>query len=292
MPHATPVAGGTDVMVGLNLDHFRPAAMLDISRLSELGGCELSDSTLSLGAATTFTQIERDDRIVNATPALSAAARTVGSPQIRNRATIGGNIATASPAGDSLPVLVAVGAQIEVASAERGARRIPASEWVVAPKRSAAKDDELVTRIHMPVCAARHLASQQCCKIVTRNAMGISVTGFARHIDFEKGYVGTGIGSAGPTIIQAVEAENFLKVQMQGIEGDLRGKQPAEIFSSAVIDQFAELVCGAAQPIDDVRGSARFRRHALVVLARRSLGWIIDDLFGKDETVIAGRVSR
>jgi CO/xanthine dehydrogenase FAD-binding subunit len=181
------------------------------------------------------------------------ASRTVGSPQIRNRGTLGGNLGSASPAGDALPPLFATGALVELASV-RGTRRVPVDEFVVGPKRNTLADDELIAGAWMPV---RERSAQQFAKVGTRNAMVIAVCSFA--LDVSDGRVGTCIGSAGPTPIRAREAEAFA----QGLDS----------WSEDAGRRFGELVAAAASPIDDVRGSAAYRRHALGVLARRTLKW-------------------
>ncbi len=133
-PAALPLAGGTNVMVAMNFDNPRPAALLDLTRVPELAAWDADGGRIRLGAGVTYTRIigELGARL----PGLALAARTVGSPQIRNRGTIGGNLGTASPAGDCHPSLLAAGAQVEVASA-RGSRMIPAEEFYTGVKRNA-----------------------------------------------------------------------------------------------------------------------------------------------------------
>jgi CO/xanthine dehydrogenase FAD-binding subunit len=200
-------------------------------------------------------------------PGLAIAARTVGSPQIRNRGTVGGNLGSASPAGDCHPPLLAVGAEVEVASAA-GSRRIPIDEFFTGPKQSALAPDELICAVHLPPAAG----PQQFAKIGTRNAMVIAVCSFALALDPGRGRVGTGIGSAGPTPLRAGEAESFLQGVL-GSEGLWASRAP---LGDAVAARFGELVAGAARPIDDVRGTAAYRVHALGILARRTLGWAWD----------------
>src|SRR5881227_1295271 len=141
-PDAVPIAGGTDVMVELNFDLRRPTALLDLGHIAELRDWEVRDGAVRLGAAVTFARLLRAD-LADRLPALATAARTVGSPQIRNRATVGGNLGTASPAGDALPPLLIEGAEVEVASV-RGTRRLPLPEFLVGPKRNALAEDELI----------------------------------------------------------------------------------------------------------------------------------------------------
>ncbi|WP_431879112.1 FAD binding domain-containing protein [Amycolatopsis sacchari] len=253
-PDAVPIAGGTDVMVELNFGHRRPAALLDLTRVRELTESSTSDSGVRLGAGVPYTRVitELGDRL----PGLAMASRTVGSPQIRNRGTVGGNLGAASPAGDTHPVLLVTGAEIEAASV-RGTRRIPAEEFYVGVKRNALAEDELITAVHLPPRSG----SQQFAKVGTRNAMVIAVCSFALALD--RGQVRAAIGSAAPTPRRVPEAEEFLAAELEW----------GAPLPDSLKRRFGELVAAAAQPIDDVRGTAAYRRHALSVLARRTLGW-------------------
>lgn len=264
-PAALPVAGGTDVMVDLNLDRRRPAAVLDLGRVAELEGFDRDGGRLRLGARITYTQVI--ERLGGLLPGLAAAARTVGSPQVRNRGTVGGNLGSASPAGDALPPLLAAGAQVELASV-RGVRRLPVAGFFTGPKRSVLAPDELIAAVWVPAA----VGPEQFAKVGPRNAMAIAVCSLALRLDPGRGRVGTGIGSAGPTPLAAAAAERFLEgvLEAEGLWGS-RGPLPA-----AAVGRFAELVAAAARPIDDLRGSAAYRRHALGVLARRTLGWAWD----------------
>src|SRR5213593_1083858 len=141
LPDAVPIEGGTDVMVALNFDRLRPAALLDLNQVLELKGWSRENGTVRLGAGLTYVEAMRD-RLAGLLPALAEASRTVGSPQIRNRGTIGGNLGTASPAGDALPPLLVAGAEVEVASTARGTRRLALHEFLVGPKRNALEADE------------------------------------------------------------------------------------------------------------------------------------------------------
>jgi CO/xanthine dehydrogenase FAD-binding subunit len=257
-PEATPIAGGTDVMVEINLDHRRPQALLDLTRVRELTEWGMEDDMLRIGAGVTYTRIidELGDRL----PGLAMASRTVGSPQIRNRGTVGGNLGTASPAGDAHPPLLASGALVELASVG-GTRRVPVHEFYVGPKRTTMRGDELVAAFLVRPSPG----GQQFAKVGTRNAMVIAVCSFAVDIDRARRRVGTGIGSAGPTPLTAPEAERFVEGEL-----DWNSKRPP---SEAAMLRFGELVAAAARPIDDIRGTAAYRRHALSVLARRCLAW-------------------
>jgi CO/xanthine dehydrogenase FAD-binding subunit len=265
VPAAVPIAGGTDVMVEINFDARRPEALLDLNHISELTTWERVDGWVRLGAGVTYTRLIAE--LGDALPGLAMAARTVGSPQIRNRGTVGGNLGAASPAGDCHPVLLATGAIVEVTSA-RGPRQIPAAEFFVGPKRNALAADELITSVLIPAAPG----PQQFAKVGTRNAMVIAVCAFALELRpgaMSSARVGTGIGSAGPTPLRAPEAEEFL----DGALSEAGLWESAGPLPGAVTQRFGELVGAAARPIDDVRGTAAYRRHALSVLARRTLAW-------------------
>jgi len=237
VPGAVPIEGGTDLMVDLNFDRRRPEAMLNLNEVHELRGWSRENGSLRLGAGLTFTEIEQSE-LASLLPALAEAARTVGSPQIRNRGTIGGNLGTASPAGDALPPLLIEGAEVEVASV-RGTRRLPLPEFLVGPKRNALAEDELIVAVHVEPSGT----AQTFMKVGPRNAMVISVVSLALRVD---GELRAAFGSAGPvpTLVRA---------------------------SVGDVHSFPDRVAEAASPIDDVRGTARYRRHALRVLTTRAL---------------------
>jgi CO/xanthine dehydrogenase FAD-binding subunit len=236
-PAAVPIAGGTDVMVAINFDRLRPPTMLNLNEVPELRGWSREDGTLRLGAGLTYAEAMRDP-LAELLPALAEASRTVGSPQIRNRGTIGGNLATASPAGDALPPLLVAGAHIQLASV-RGERSVPLPEFVVGPKRNVLAEDELVTAVTLETASARETFM----KVGPRNAMVIAVVSLALRVGEE---LRAAFGSAGPvpTLVRA------------GLDE---------------VDSFPDRVAEAAAPIDDVRGTAAYRRHALRVLTKRAL---------------------
>jgi len=258
-PDALPIAGGTDVMVEINLDRHRPESIIDLTRIPELAEWGLEDGTVRVGAGVTYARII--DELGERLPGLAMASRTVGSPQIRNRGTVGGNLGTASPAGDAHPPLLAADAAVELASAS-GTRRIPVREFFTGPKRSAMRKDELIAAF---LVRPSEGGGQQFSKVGTRNAMVIAVCSFAIDVDHARRRIGTGIGSAGPTPLTAPEAERFVEAEL-----DWEGRRP---LSEAALAQFGDLVAAAAKPIDDIRGTAAYRRHALAVQARRCLAW-------------------
>jgi CO/xanthine dehydrogenase FAD-binding subunit len=259
-PDAVAIAGGTDVMVGVNFGRLRPPLLLDLTRVGELQEWAVDDGVVRLGAGVPYARVidELGDRL----PGLAMASRTIGSPQIRNRGTVGGNLATASPAGDAHPALLAADAEVEVAST-RGTRRIPVTDFYTGVKRSALAADELIAAVRIRPPSG----PQQYSKIGTRNAMVIAVAAFGLALHPDRRAVGTGIGSAAPTPRRATAAEEFAAGELSGL-WDSRGDLPA-----ATATRFGELVATAAAPIDDVRGTAAYRVHALSVMARRALTW-------------------
>jgi len=264
-PGAVPIFGGTDVMVDLNFDRKRPEVVLDLTRVPEIQEWGEEDGRLRVGAGVTYTRIivELGDRL----PGLAMASRTVGSPQIRNRATVGGNLGTASPAGDALPPLYASDAEVELASTE-GTRRVPVTEFITGPKKNSLKSSELIAAFHIRPAEG----PQQYAKIGPRNAMVIAVCAFGLALHPEQRRVGTCLGSAAPTPVRAREAEEF-------IEGILEWDSREEISASA-LGRFGDMVEMAARPITDVRGTAAYRAHAVGVLARRTLKWAWDEYRG------------
>jgi CO/xanthine dehydrogenase FAD-binding subunit len=266
-PDALPIAGGTDVMVDLNFDRRRPGALMDLGRVAELREWHIEDGRVRLGAGVPYARVI--DELGVQLPGLAMASRTVGSPQIRIRGTVGGNLGSASPAGDAHPPLLAAGAVVEVESAARGTRMIPAAEFFTGVKRNALEPDELIAAVLVP----RAAGPQQFCKVGTRNAMVIAVSAFACALHPDRRAVGTGIGSAAPTPRRAPEAETFLAGELEAAGlWESRAELPETLAGA-----FGERVAAAASPIDDVRGSAAYRLHSLSVMARRAATWAWND---------------
>jgi len=240
LPDARFVQGGTDVLVELNFDRSRPAALINLNEVPELRGFSAEGDALVLGAGLTYAEAMADP-LAGHFPALAEASRTVGSPQIRNRGTIGGNLGTASPAGDALPPLFIGGAEVCVASV-RGERRVSIGEFILGVKKNALASDEIVVSVRMKPTGAR----QTFMKVGPRNAMVISVCSLALEVDRERGEIRAAFGSSAPTV-RLVTA------------------------SIDEADSFPSRVSDAASPIDDVRGTAAYRRHALRVLTERAL---------------------
>jgi len=239
-PDAVPLAGGTDLMVELNFDRRRPEVILNLAEVEALRGWSRENGILRLGAGLTYSEA-MEEPLRSAMPALAEASRTVGSPQIRNRGTLGGNLGTASPAGDALPPLLVEDAEVELASVS-GSRRLPLDRFLVGPRRNALEPEELIVALHVRPSGA----AQTFMKVGPRNAMVIAVCSLAVAVDQERGELRAAFGSAGPvpTLVRSPLAD---------------------------ADGFPALVASAATPIDDVRGTAAYRRHALRILAARGL---------------------
>jgi CO/xanthine dehydrogenase FAD-binding subunit len=253
----TLLAGGTDLMVDLNFGRKRPERVVAIDRVPELAYLE-RNGRVRMGARVTYTRMLAEDV---GSKALREAARTVGSPQIRNAGTLGGNIATSSPAGDTLPVLAALDATIVLRS-RAGERSVKFTEFMTGPKKNVRRADELVLGAEWDDAGP----AQTFMKVGTRNAMVIAVAGLALVIDRGRRRVGVGLGSCGPTILRAAEAERFAATLLE-----TRAWEPRQRPSDAELKEFGRLVASAARPIDDQRGTAAYRRHVLAVMGARAL---------------------
>ncbi len=253
-PDAQLLAGGTDFMVEVNMGHRRPEHVVALRRVPELGGWS-ANGVLELGATLTYAQVERE--LQDLAPGLAMAARTVGSPQIRNLGTIGGNVGTASPAGDTLPWLLALDAEVVLTSAG-GERTLPLPEFITGVKRTARRPDELIRCVRLPrVDGPQHVA-----KVGPRNAMAIAVASVALIVDTTNRLVRVGLGSVGPTPLRPRSAEEDVSAAIDWA---------ALTCDPTAVDRFADAVAAAAVPITDHRSTADYRRHAVRVLAGRTL---------------------
>ena len=266
-PALTVLAGGTDLMVELNYGRRRPIDVLSLRRLAALrdwhversaAGAGTREDTVVLGAAVTYTTLLGDE-LARLLPALAQAARTVGSPQIRNAGTIGGNLVTGSPAGDTLPVLVAQEATVELASARNGLRRLPVSDFLTGPKQTARRPDELLVAVRIPVRPGR----SEFLKIGVRNAMVIAVANCALVVDRDRRALRCALGSVGPVPIRDPAAELWATTRL-----DWDGHAAPH---PSVVEGFGRRMAAASRPIDDHRATAAYRRHAVGVMARRAL---------------------
>jgi CO/xanthine dehydrogenase FAD-binding subunit len=254
---ATILAGGTDLLVEINFGRQRPTHIVAIDRVEELKDVS-RNGHVRMGALVTYTKMLETDV---GSPALQESARTIGSPQIRNAATIGGNLGTCSPAGDMLPVLAALEATVILRSM-KGERRVAFTDFMSGPKKSVRRADELIVAAEWEDAGA----AQTYMFAATRNAMAISIAGLALVVDRAKRRVGVGLGSCGPTIIRGTDPERFAA----GLFEDAGWERPHRP-SDAAAKEFGRLAADAAKPIDDVRGTAAYRRHVLGVMGARAL---------------------
>jgi CO/xanthine dehydrogenase FAD-binding subunit len=238
-PDAVPIQGGTDLMVGINLGRLRPTALIDLSRLAELRGWSGSNGRLRIGAGATYTDLMKEP-LRKAMPVLAAAARTVGSPQIRNRGTIGGAVAQASIAGDAIPPLVVADGEAEMVSLH-GSRRVAITDLTAASGEGRLAGDELVAAVHVRPAGAR----QTFMKVGGRNAMARAVVSLALAADRERDELRVAFSSG--CSVRVVESSLADAATLPG------------------------RVTAACQPIEDVHASAAYRRHAVGVLAARAV---------------------
>lgn len=259
----TPIAGGTDLMVRITGEIGEPPdRLLDIWKVDALRGIDLTpDGSLAIGALSTWTELRRSALVLRHLPVLAEAAATIGAAQIQNRGTIGGNIVNASPAGDSLPVLLATDAAIVLGSA-RGERTVPAFDFWTAYRATACALDELVLRIVVPLPAGRRVRFR---KVGTRRAQAISKVVMAVAWRVDDGVwkdVRVALGSVAATPVRIPAAEQVLE-----------GSRPDE----ATADRAAAAISAAIEPIDDVRSTADYRREVTGRILHRLLrdegGW-------------------
>jgi CO/xanthine dehydrogenase FAD-binding subunit len=257
-PDAHLLAGGTDLMVEVNMGHRRPTTVIAIGHLAELTNVthDAAASIVRIGAAVPYRTIERGP-VAALVPALAEAARTVGSPQIRNAGTLGGNLGTCSPAGDTLPVLAALEATVELVS-EAGVRTLPVGAFMTGVKRNDRQPGEIIAAINVPVLDGW----QGYAKVGTRNAMVIAMVSACLAVDQPSRSVRIALGAAAPTALRVSDAEAFIAGAIDWSTGTV---------TASDVDRFVTLVRAAARPIDDHRSSAEYRRQAAGVLAGRLL---------------------
>jgi CO/xanthine dehydrogenase FAD-binding subunit len=260
-PDALVLAGGTDLMVEINGGHRAISGdetVIAVNRVAELRTWTVDPNarTVRIGAGVTYRELEAPP-LADLLPALAQAARTVGSPQIRHAGTIGGNLGTCSPAGDTLPVLSALDATVELLGAG-GGRSMPVHEFMTGVKRTARRPGELIVAVTLPLLDGW----QGYAKVGVRNAMVIAIASAALAVDEPSRSVRIALGSVGPTILRAPEAEAFAA---SAVDWTTR-----EIGEDAVVT-FGRMVAEASRPIDDHRSSAAYRRRAVEVVARRLL---------------------
>lgn len=288
-PDAHLLAGGTDFCVEVNFGLRRPPAVVALRRVAELRMWQVQGDRIVIGAGTTYADML--EHLREEVPALAAAARTVGSPQIRNAGTLGGNIATASPAGDTLPVLVALDAQVTLRGPS-GVRSIALRDLVVGVKRTAIEPGEVVTAVSFE----RPGGSQQFLKVGTRNAMVIAIASVAVVLDVGRRQVRCALGSVAPVPLRAVAAERHAVEELDWSRlaerrasgtrvspGASSGRQAAEgrdapFMTDSAIGRFGELCALGCAPITDHRSTAEYRRRAVEVIAARALRRCLHDI--------------
>ena len=252
-PDSTMLNGGTDLMVEVNFNHRRPTSVLLLRNIPQLRewSTDMDSKTITIGAGLPYSQMEKGE-IAELVPALAQAARTVGSPQIRAAGTMGGNLGTCSPAGDTLPVLAALDAVIHLTSVN-GTRDVPFSEFMVGPKKNSRKANEIIAAVTLPITGERQGYS----KVGVRNAMVISVASACFAIVNKTPRLA--MGSVGPTILRATDAESFLATSAPDLNA----------ITDDVAREFGRIASLEARPIDDHRSTAAYRSHAIGVLAAR-----------------------
>lgn len=250
---ATLLTGGTDLMVEINFNHRKPESVIALRHVAELQTWSINESsgTVFIGASVPYKSMETGP-LAEAIPALAQAARTVGSPQIRAAGSLGGNLGTCSPAGDSLPVLSALDATIHLASAE-GTRTLSFADFMVGPKRNTRASNEIITGVTLPLCRGR----QGYAKVGVRNAMVISVASACFAVQDNTARIA--LGSVGPVIIRCSAAESYLNQIIAS----------GSTITDDVAEEFGRIVSSESRPIDDHRSTAAYRRHAVGVLAKR-----------------------
>ena len=252
-PNAHLLTGGTDMMVEVNFNHRHPETVIALRNIPEFKqwSVDTASGLVHIGSSVPYATMEHGE-LAKALPALAEAARTVGSPQIRAAGSIGGNLGTCSPAGDSLPVLSALDAIVHLQS-EKSTRSVSFAEFMVGPKRNSRKPNEIITGVTIPLTNGW----QGYAKVGVRNAMVISVASVCLAI--HDGKVRVALGSVGPTIIRCIESETW--INSIGLEN----------VNETIAQEFGERVRAESRPIDDHRSTAEYRRHAVGVLAARLL---------------------
>jgi CO/xanthine dehydrogenase FAD-binding subunit len=261
-PDAMVLAGGTDALVEINEGHRAIASgasspfVVAVDRVAELRSWTIDpvSHTITIGAGVTYDEL-MDDPLATLLPALAEASRTVGSPQIRIAGTLGGNLATCSPAGDALPVLSALDAVVHLAGPS-GDRTMVVHDFMVGVKRTALASGELITAVTLPMLDGWQGYS----KVGVRNAMVIATASACVAVDAPARSVRLALGSVGPTIIRAPEAEAFAAA---AVDWD------GTAMSDDDVRRFGEMAGAASRPIDDHRSTAAYRRHAIGVMATR-----------------------
>ncbi|HKA22330.1 MAG TPA: xanthine dehydrogenase family protein subunit M [Blastocatellia bacterium] len=254
------IAGGTDLMVLMNAHQLEAPEFLDIWKVDELRGVTEEENALRIGALTTYTQLIRSKAVQRFVPSLVSSSRTIGAVQIQNRGTLGGNIVNASPAGDTLPVLAAYDAELEVGSA-RGIRTVRFNEFYTGYRATVLEPDELLISVRIP--KLREDERDFFCKVGTRRAQAISKTVLATRVRMtgkvlEK--ISIGVGSVAPTVVRVTQTERLLN---------------GSTVSPKVIEEARQMIALEISPITDLRSTEHYRRTVTSNVLARLLNELI-----------------
>lgn len=254
---ARPLCGGTDLIIQMRAGVRRPEHVVDIKQIKELRELKFdAKSGLRLGAAVSCIEIHENPEMRKHYPGLTEAAHLIGSLQIQNRASVGGNLCNGSPAADSTPALIALGARARIAG-PKGEREVPVDKFVLSPGRTVLAPGELLVQLLIPAPAPH--SSDAYLRFIPRNEMDIAVVGVGAAVTVEGGKISAariGLGAIAATPLVAVKAAE-----------SLIGKK----LDDAVLALAGRLASEAGSPIDDMRGTAEYRRHITGVLTTRAL---------------------
>lgn len=258
--HAQLLAGGTDLVIGMKAYTETPESVISLQKIPGLTGITTeADNSISIGAMTKVREVELSGDIQQHHTALAEGASEIGSIQIRNLATIGGNIAHASPAADTVAGLLVADAQVDIASAD-GERSVPIDELFTGPGQTVLRNGEIITRFRLP----SPVSGSHYIKHKIREVMDLAFIGVAAAINIDNGTITDariGLAAVAPTPIRATEAEALLK-----------GNAP----TPELLEQAGEAAAAGCSPISDLRCSAEHRREMVDVLTRRTLRYALE----------------
>lgn len=262
-----PLGGGTNLVVDMRARGEGPAALVSIGQVADLRGITVAGDRVTLGGATTVSDILRHPDLARVAPALVEAARAFAGQMVRNAATVAGNIACGSPAADLVPPLMALGATVTLQS-DGGRREMPLDTYFTGYKRSVRRPDELITAVSWP--RPPESSTSRFYKLGRRHGDAITMVGVSVFVEMGGGRcaeVRIALGAVGPTVLRAARAEAFL-----------RGKAP----NAALVAEAATQAAAESSPIDDIRASGEYRRQQVEVLVRRLLNQAIESLSGRE----------
>jgi len=253
---ARVLAGGTDLLVQMRTGRIDPALVVDVKRIPETRGVAVRDGELVIGAALESVTLRGFPELGKRFPGLAEAAELIGSDQIQGRASLGGNLCNASPAADTVPPLIALGAQAEIAGPD-GTRRVPVAEFVTGPGSTVLGRGEFLVSLHVPLPAAR--SADAYLRLTPRTEMDIAVVGAAVNVTLDAGGTCTAarvvLGAVAPTAIEVPDAAAALI---------------GSTLDDAALARAGQAATAACNPIDDMRGTIEYRRKVAAVLTRRA----------------------